>query len=439
MDIISASDIIIPVMGITGSGKSTFIARCTGDTSGIGHTLQSHTKDVDIIRLDYKGHTIRLVDTPGFDDSRSDLDDSHILKEIASWLVIAYSQTPPLLLSGIIYLHPINEAGGRMRGSARNNLKMFQAMCGNEPLSSVVLATTMWGKIDEAKGQKTQEQLSEQYWNTMIDAGSKVIRHDDTKESALRIIDHIISRKTQVGLKMQKQLVEGDLTVEDTDAGQELKSKVTQERAKTDEKLRDVKEDLEQALAESDNASANELLDEQRKFESLIKAKDAELKSMKIKAEQLHKEKLEALAAAERDREKRRMEHDARIAALKKDLESVRGKQMELQRQPAPPDYASATLAQQNQVLMMELRKHEQQREIERFQGEQKMMAIELKRYEEQREYERYQGAQTVQAQYHQEATELQRESLKHAKRGVNWAAVGGVAGTAAVLACNVM
>lgn len=326
-----------------------------------------------------------------------------------------------------------------MRGSARNNLKMFQAMCGNEPLSSVVLATTMWGKIDEAKGQKTQEQLSEQYWNTMIDAGSKVIRHDDTKESALRIIDHIISRKTQVGLKMQKQLVEGDLTVEDTDAGQELKSKVTQERAKTDEKLRDVKEDLEQALAESDNASANELLDEQRKFESLIKAKDAELKSMKIKAEQLHKEKLEALAAAERDREKRRMEHDARIAALKKDLESVRGKQMELQRQPAPPDYASATLAQQNQVLMMELRKHEQQREIERFQGEQKMMAIELKRYEEQREYERYQGAQTVQAQYHQEATELQRESLKHAKRGVNWAAVGGVAGTAAVLACNVM
>lgn len=389
--------------------------------------------------MDYKGHTIRLVDTPGFDDSRSDLDDSHILKEIASWLVIAYSQTPPLLLSGIIYLHPINEAGGRMRGSARNNLKMFQAMCGNEPLSSVVLATTMWGKIDEAKGQKTQEQLSEQYWNTMIDAGSKVIRHDDTKESALRIIDHIISRKTQVGLKMQKQLVEGDLTVEDTDAGQELKSKVTQERAKTDEKLRDVKEDLEQALAESDNASANELLDEQRKFESLIKAKDAELKSMKIKAEQLHTEKLEALAAAERDREKRRMEHDARIAALKKDLESVRGKQMELQRQPAPPDYASATLAQQNQVLMMELRKHEQQREIERFQGEQKMMAIELKRYEEQREYERYQGAQTVQAQYHQEATELQRESLKHAKRGVNWAAVGGVAGTAAVLACNVM
>jgi hypothetical protein len=389
--------------------------------------------------LDYKGHTIRLVDTPGFDDSRSDLDDSYILKEIARWLVVAYSQKPPLLLSGIIYLHPINEAGGRMRGSAQNNLKMFQAMCGQEPLSSVVLATTMWGKIDEAKGQKTQEQLSEQYWNTMIDAGSSVIRQDDTKESALRIIDHIISRKSQVGLKMQKQLVEGDLTVEDTDAGQELKSKAIQERAKTDEKLRDVKDDLEQALAESDNASANELLDEQRKFESLIKAKDAELKSMKIKAEQLYKEKLEALAAAERDREKRRVEHDEKIAALKKDLESVQGKQMQLQCQPVPPDYASATLAQQNQALMMELRKYEQQREIERFQGEQKMIAMELKMHEEQREYERYQGAQTVQAQYHQEATELQRESLKHAKRGVNWTAVGGVAGTAAVLACNVM
>lgn len=37
----SADDVIIPVMGITGSGKSTFIAHCTGNYDGIGHSLKS--------------------------------------------------------------------------------------------------------------------------------------------------------------------------------------------------------------------------------------------------------------------------------------------------------------------------------------------------------------------------------------------------------------
>jgi predicted GTPase len=249
-------DIIILVMGITGSGKSTFIGCYTGDVSGIGHSLESRkyelcvvsseqladewcieTKDVSWGTLRYEGHTIRLIDTPGFDDSRNELDDTHILKEIASWLVIAYSAKPPLLLSGIIYLHPINEAGGRMRGSAKNNLKMFQAMCGSEPLSSVVLATTMWKYVDEQRGEKIQRQLSQQYWSSMIDAGSQVIRHDDTKDSALRIIDTIMSREAQVSLKIQRELVDKDQSVENTDAGRELKHKVNNERDKTEEKL----------------------------------------------------------------------------------------------------------------------------------------------------------------------------------------------------------
>lgn len=44
-------DIIIPVMGITGSGKSTFIAHCTGDADTIGHGLESCTLNEDQARL----------------------------------------------------------------------------------------------------------------------------------------------------------------------------------------------------------------------------------------------------------------------------------------------------------------------------------------------------------------------------------------------------
>jgi len=56
----------------------------------------------------YKGHTVRLVDTPGFDDSRREFDDAQIFNQIAGWLMLASKHKSPLTLSGIIYLHPIN-------------------------------------------------------------------------------------------------------------------------------------------------------------------------------------------------------------------------------------------------------------------------------------------------------------------------------------------
>lgn len=39
--------------------------------------------------LRYKGPTVRLADTPGFDDSRSKFDDATILNHIAGWLMLA--------------------------------------------------------------------------------------------------------------------------------------------------------------------------------------------------------------------------------------------------------------------------------------------------------------------------------------------------------------
>lgn len=35
------SDIFVAVMGMTGSGKSTFISLCTGEDVAVGHDLQA--------------------------------------------------------------------------------------------------------------------------------------------------------------------------------------------------------------------------------------------------------------------------------------------------------------------------------------------------------------------------------------------------------------
>lgn len=60
--------------------------------------------EVTMYSLRRKGRVVRLFDTPGFNDSRkADVD---ILSEIVFWLASAY--TAGLLLSGIVYLYPIN-------------------------------------------------------------------------------------------------------------------------------------------------------------------------------------------------------------------------------------------------------------------------------------------------------------------------------------------
>lgn len=372
----------------------------------------------------YKGHTVRLVDTPGFDDSRSEFDDAQILNQIAGWLMVASKHNPPLRLSGVIYLHPINEAGGRMRGTAKNNLNMFQAMCGDESMSSVVVATTMWSKINESTDLDLQRQLSERYWNSMIDAGSKVIRHDDTSASALRIIEYIINRKAQVKMGLQKQLVEGGMKLEDTSAGQQLRSKVIEEQNKARSKLQDAQNDLEQALRDSDNTAASDILELQAKHDATIRAKEAELNNMKRRADDLYRQTLDSLAVAEEEQAQLRKESEENVAAMKRQIE-IAGGQMQRDN-PPPPSYSSysgysgASSMSRDSVAEMQLQLQEKQREAE----------------------QRRQDAQ-MQTFFHLASTDIAKEQLHQSKRGVKWGKTGAVMGTvaagAAVVSCNVM
>lgn len=370
----------------------------------------------------YKGRKVRLIDTPGFDDSNPEHDDSFILKEIASWLVLAYSHQPPLLLSGIIYLHPINEV--RMKGTSKNNLKMFRAMCGTEAMSCVVLATTMWKNVDESTGWDRQERISKDYWNNMVEAGSVVVKHDDTRQSALRIVDQIMSRKKQVSLKIQQQLVTEGKTVEQTNAGQELKSKVNEELAMVERRLQRTRTDLEKALAEQDNEAADDILEQQKKFEAEIQAKDAELRSLQIKTQELFQRRVEEMAKSEAEREKRQKEREEKIAEMKKELETVQDRQLQLRNTSNPPSYDEvALLSARNDMLQMELRRQENQRQIAQFE-ETKRLQI-----------QQFEQADSIAERRH-------AEQMRRAKHGVVYGGIGAAAGVAsagAALSCTVM
>ncbi|KAL5335573.1 P-loop containing nucleoside triphosphate hydrolase protein [Aspergillus crustosus] len=138
-------DRFILVMGKTGSGKSTFVARCTGKDATIGHGLHSCTSSIDTYsytlpnpRNRYANRTIHLIDCPGFDDTnRSDIE---TLRSLGGYLAASYANG--VLIDGIILLHPITD--NRIGGSSMRNIEMIKKMCGLDTCENLAVATTMW-------------------------------------------------------------------------------------------------------------------------------------------------------------------------------------------------------------------------------------------------------------------------------------------------------
>ncbi|KAL4265829.1 hypothetical protein AB1N83_003897 [Pleurotus pulmonarius] len=84
-------DVLIAIMGATGSGKTTFVNMASGDNLAVGGDLESCTSVVQLskpFRLD--GRRAILVDTPGFDDTRTS--DTDVLAMIAAFLSTTYEE-----------------------------------------------------------------------------------------------------------------------------------------------------------------------------------------------------------------------------------------------------------------------------------------------------------------------------------------------------------
>ncbi|KAF3921570.1 hypothetical protein AA313_de0203902 [Arthrobotrys entomopaga] len=342
--ILGPNAIVIAVMGVTGSGKSTFIATLTGRPIEIGHGLQSCKKPIPNIIYDpqplnfgppcIKGtgevavysyrdeatdRIIYLVDTPGFDDTtRSDTD---VLKEVAYFLSVSYSSK--IKLSGIIYLHRISDL--RMQGSALKNLRMFKKLCGENALPCTILATTMWERVDQETGASRERQLveTENFWGYMVSRGSKVFRHANDRDSALEIVDYIVGLHTKVVLDIQYQMVDQHKTLDQTGAGKELEAELIKQREKFAQQLKEVQEDLKSALEEADEESTRCLNALQKDFEKKLGDSDKDRQRLKTDMERLHGEKEKQLAELRTEMVRQQQANDTKLQQYQTKLDRI--------------------------------------------------------------------------------------------------------------------
>jgi hypothetical protein len=269
-------------MGVTGSGKSSFISTCSKEEVKIGHNLDAcefahlaspvaekykmrsknwlGTTAVDVYAYDISSSkTAFLIDTPGFDDTNRS--DTEVLREIAKWLGASYKSK--IKLHGIIYLHRITDI--RMQGSAKKNFILFGQLCGEEPLKRVILVTTMWDKVPEEEGAKRERELIEtrDFWGWMVQKGSSCRRHNNTEDSARDIVSFLSGHEDSITTDLQRQLVDENKSLDETAAGIGLQSELLKEKTKWAQEKKEIEEQMQVAIQEH-NREAEEIMREER-------------------------------------------------------------------------------------------------------------------------------------------------------------------------------
>lgn len=130
-----------------------------------------------------------------------------------------------------------------MAGTPLKNLRVFKKLCGNNAMAQVFLVTTMWDEVEEDVGVERLNELKSTYWKGMVSRGSTVVEYRNTWDSATKLLDDATRRSSERRhVTLQKEISELKMELRETEAGQQLCSRLedlADQRLQTLRKLRE--------------------------------------------------------------------------------------------------------------------------------------------------------------------------------------------------------
>ena len=174
---------------------------------------------------------------------------------------------------------------------------MFKKLCGESSLASVVLATTMWSEVNPEAGNRRELQLQTStapkpdFWKSMIDLGSRVLRQDREKESAEEIINYLIENKRPVKLDIVEEMMVKQKTLDETAAGREVQDEIERQRLIYERKMETIREEMITAANERDRERQKELREEKEKYEKKRAQDIVDLQNLQATNEQLQQQR----------------------------------------------------------------------------------------------------------------------------------------------------
>jgi hypothetical protein len=209
-----------------------------------------------------------------------------------------------------------------MGGTSNRNLKMFQKLCGEKALKNVTVVTTRWDDVQEKDREATERREEELmktkglFFEPIIAAGGRFLRHDNTIESARRIIDQLVDNEP-MALQIQIEMRDGK-KVEETAAGIELRAEMNRLIERHTNEMKDLIEEMEEAIAEKDEELRKELEAEQARMRKDMEKWEAEKKQLEGDLDSVIQAAVVAQEEAERQTGRQRDEYLRKVRGTEK-------------------------------------------------------------------------------------------------------------------------
>ncbi|KAF4613497.1 hypothetical protein D9613_007526 [Agrocybe pediades] len=326
-------EVTIAVFGATGTGKTTFINVASGSGLPVGSGLQSSTSEIEEVGPFYlAGRPVKLVDTPGFDDTTKS--DTDILYMISNYLSTRYKEGKKL--AGLIYFHRISDF--RVGGVSRRNFKVFRQICGQDALANVILLTNMWGQVTEEVGAAREAELANEdiYFKPALDKGARMMRHDATIDSAHHILRQIINNHP-LPLLIQQEIVDEDKAVDGTSAAVEVRNvMLLEERERFNEEMAKLQKQTEDDMKARHEEQQRLIREETERHEKEIQEAEARSRALAEEAERhrqdAERRQEEAAEKARQDAERMAEEHRRQAEELQRQIAEQEEEVQRLQR-----------------------------------------------------------------------------------------------------------
>lgn len=95
-------------------------------------------------------------------------------------------------LVGIIYMHRIVD--NRVGTASVDGFRAFKELCGDAAMPNAAIVTTMWDRVQAGVGEARERELrtADHGFRSAIDSQAKLLRHDNTAESARKILRELL-------------------------------------------------------------------------------------------------------------------------------------------------------------------------------------------------------------------------------------------------------
>ena len=203
---------------------------------------------------------------------------------------------------------------------------MFRELCGDTTLKNVVLVTNMWGEIPLDVGESREKELSSNFFKPVLDKGAQMVRHHNTAQSAQDII-RMIMKNRPVVLQIQRELVDEHKDIVDTAAGEAVNRELNQQIRRHQAELKEVQEQMMQALKEKDEETRQELEEGTRKLqeqmENIKKDSEGMASNYAEEKERMDTKMRETQEEARKERQRAEAEYNRQMADLNRRLQDT--------------------------------------------------------------------------------------------------------------------